>query len=169
MSAGMDVRYAQRVEGIANLAAAAILAAAVAFAVGRLTSSLVTEGGAAASTLFITLLALRSIEPGDREFPVAQFAPAELAFEELDELLLTEADRFESSVADDVLVLDDELDTLGEDSRVVRLFDASAMPTPGQLKARIDRHLGQTQHGAGLPDASAALHEALADLRLSLK
>ena len=169
MGAGMDTRFAQRVEGIASLAAAAILAAAVGFAAGRLTPSLVAVGGAAASTLFITLLALRSIEPGDREFPVAQFAPAELAFEELDELLLTEADRLESPAADDVLVLEDVLDTPGEDSRVVRLFDASAMPTPGQLKDRIDRHLRQPQQGAGLPDASAALHEALAELRLSLK
>lgn len=165
----MDTRYAQRVEGIANLMAAAILAAAVGFAVGRLTSSLVTVGGAAASVLFITLLALRSIEPGESEFPVAQFAPAELAFEEPDELLLTEADRLESPGDDDVLVLDDVLDNLGEDSRVVRLFDASRMPTPGELKVRIDRHLGQAPQGAGLPDASAALHEALAELRLSLK
>lgn len=169
MGAGMDTRFAQRIEGIASLAAAAVLAAAVVFAAGRLTPSLVTVGGAAASALFVTLLALRSIGPGDREFPVAQFAPAELAFEELDELLLTEADRIDSSAGDDVLVLDDVLADLGEDSRVVRLFDASAMPTPGQLRARIDRHLGQARSANEATDASAALHEALAELRSSLR
>ena len=162
----MDTRFVQRIEDFASLAAAAILAAAVGFAVSRLTPSIVAVGGVAASALAVALVALRSIEAGDAEFSLGQFAPAELAFEELDELLLTEADRIDS-LADDELVLDDVLANLGEDSRVVRLFDRSTMPIPGQLKARIDRHLGQTR--AQAPDASAALHEALAELRHSLK
>ena len=169
MSAGMDTRRAQLFEGIASLVAAAILAAAVGYTVGRLTPSAVTVAGAAASALFISLLLLRSIEPGDREFALGEFAAADLAFEELDELLLTEADKVDSSTGDDELVLDDVLADPGEDSRVVRLFDASAMPTPGQLRARIDRHLGQTRAPGKAPDAKAALHEALAELRLSLR
>ena len=168
MKAGMDTRHVQRIEGIASLAAAAILAAAVGFAVSRLTPSMVTVAGAAASALCIALLALRSIAPGDHEFSLGQFALGELEFEELDELLLTEADRVDSAGGDE-LVLDDILANLSDDSRVVRLFDASAMPTPGQLRARVDRHLGQARAASEAPDASAALHEALAELRSSLR
>jgi hypothetical protein len=91
------------------------------------------------------------------------------AFKESDELLLTDADRLTENVADsrrdDELLLDDVLAELGSDSRVVRLFDASAMPTPGQLKSRIDEHLSR----GSMPDASQALHDALADLRRSLR
>jgi hypothetical protein len=74
------------------------------------------------------------------------------------------------AVDDDLLVLDDVLSEIGPDSRVVRLFDPAAMPTPGQLKARIDRHLIEgalpraTSH-----DASQALYDALAELRLELR
>jgi len=169
MSAGMDTRYAERIEGIASLAAAAILAVAVGFAVSRLTPSVVTVAGAAAATLFIALLALRSIAPGDAIFPLGEFAPADLAFEQPDELLLTEADRIDPPAGDDELVLDDILANMGEDSRVVRLFDATAMPTLGQLRAQVERHLGQTRAVREAPDASAALHEALAELRSSLR
>jgi len=42
------------------------------------------------------------------------------------------------------------------------------MPTAGQLKDRIDRHLVNGTAPASPPDASAALHEALAELRRSL-
>jgi hypothetical protein len=169
MSAGMDAQQAQRIETIASVAAAAILAAAVAFAVSRF-SSMVASAAAAGGALFIALQVLRSLEPRTGDFSLAEFAPAELDFEELDELPLTEADLLDHAeqFGADELVLDDILANLGEDSRVVRLFDASAMPTPGQLRARIDRHLGQTKPD-GLPDASAALHDALAELRLSLK
>ena len=65
----------------------------------------------------------------------------------------------------------------GPDSRVVRLFDPRAMPTPptpGQIQSRIADHLGD-----GAPrsapsktppsDASQALSAALAELRRSLR
>jgi hypothetical protein len=168
----MDTRYAQRIEGILSFGAAAIFAAAVAYAVCRLTSSMATVAAAGAAALFIALQILRSISPSDRGFSLTQFAPAEMALEESNELLLTEADRFNgghSSDANDELVLDDVLAKSGEESRVVRMFDPSAMPTPGQLKARIDRHLNQTPAQGASPDASGALHEALAELRRSLK
>jgi len=165
----MDVRLAQRIEGIASLAAAVILAVAVGFAVSRLTPSPVAIGGTAASALVVAVLTLRAIAPSDESFPLTSFAPAELVFEEIDELLLTDADRVDPSSGDGELVLDDVLANLEEDSRVVRLFDPSAMPTPCQLRARIDRHLGRTPHEATAPDASAALHEALAELRSSLR
>jgi hypothetical protein len=47
------------------------------------------------------------------------------------------------------------------------LFDRKAMPTPGQLQSRIDRHLGHRQSTP--EDASQALSEALAELRRSLR
>ena len=83
-----------------------------------------------------------------------------------DELVLTDADRLHGAEA---LVLDDILAEIGPDSRVVRLFDRSAMPTPGQLRSRIDRHRGQAAAPASNPDASQALSNALAELRRSLR
>ena len=168
MTAGMDARLAQRIEGVVTVASAAILAAAVAFAVGQLSPSKMTAGAAAAAALFGTLLILRSIGPGVREYPIAQFMPAALAFEDCDELILTDADQLDLGGIDELL-LDDVLVSPDGESRVVRLFDASAMPTPGELKSQIDRHLGRMRGESGLPDASAALHEALAELRHSLK
>jgi hypothetical protein len=50
----------------------------------------------------------------------------------------------------------------------VRLFDAGEMPTPGQLNARIERHLGEESASTAPPDASQALYDALAELRRSL-
>ena len=83
-----------------------------------------------------------------------------------DELILTDGDRLH---AGETLVLDDILAQLGPDSRVVRLFDRSAMPTPGQLRSRIDRHRGQAAARPVAPDASQALSDALAELRRSLR
>jgi hypothetical protein len=87
-----------------------------------------------------------------------------------DELLLTDADRLEpASRPADPLVLDDILAEIGPDARVVRLFDRKAMPTPGQLKSRIDSHLDQESPKSGASDASQALSDALAELRRSLR
>jgi hypothetical protein len=87
-----------------------------------------------------------------------------------DELLLTDADRFESaSTRTDPLVLDDILAEIGPDARVVRLFDPKRMPTPGQLKSRIDSHIEKAASSPGASDASQALSDALAELRRSLR
>lgn len=89
-----------------------------------------------------------------------------------DELILLEEDRFvptPSQRDEPPLMLDDILAELEPGSRVVRLFDRKAMPTPGQLKSRIDRHLGQETGMGKVPDASEALSEALAELRRSLR
>jgi len=86
-----------------------------------------------------------------------------------DELVLTEADRVEPATSGEPLVLDDILAEFGSDSRVVQLFDRKAMPTPGQLKSRIDSHLGEVSVSAGATDASQALADALAELRRSLR
>ena len=71
----------------------------------------------------------------------------------------------------DELLLEDRLAMPDPDSRVVRLFSAEAMPTAGQLRERIDRHLACSSRTAPpvIPDASQALFAALADLRSSLR
>lgn len=63
------------------------------------------------------------------------------------------------------LVLDDVLEALGPESRVVRLFEPN--DTAGEMQERIDRHLrsGPRQ----VPDATQELHDALAALRRSLR
>lgn len=83
-----------------------------------------------------------------------------------DELLLTAADRVSPSSPDDPLILDDIIDALGPDARVVRLFDRHAMPSPADLKSRIDRH---AQAKNRPQDASQELSQALADLRKALR
>ena len=84
------------------------------------------------------------------------------------ELLLTETWHEPPPAEAEPLVLDDILAELGPDSRVVRLFDPAAMPTPGQFSARIERHLAGSSPPAAAEDASQALHDALAELRRSL-
>jgi hypothetical protein len=91
----------------------------------------------------------------------------ELLLTEQVELLLTDADRLKP--APDELVLDDILARLGPQSRVVRLFDPLAMPTPGQLNTRIEQHLHASAPKPASPDASEALYEALNELRRSLR
>jgi hypothetical protein len=84
------------------------------------------------------------------------------------ELLLTNADRLNAQVHADPLVLDDILAEIGPEARVVRLFDRKAMPTPGQLKSRIDDHLSEKSQTSS-SDAAQALSDALAELRRSLR
>ena len=74
-----------------------------------------------------------------------------------------------------MLLLDDQLVEAEASSRVVRLFAAPPLPTPGQLKERIDRHLATgtmhvvREYEGPAPDASDALYAALSDLRRSLR
>jgi hypothetical protein len=168
----MDPRHAQRIEAIVDVGAAAILAAAAGYAVGRFASFGATILAAAAAAFFISWRTLRAVASNAGSFPIAHFELIELAGADIGELLLTDDDRLETQPAlagADELVLDDVLAKLGEESRVVRLFDVSAMPTAGQLKARIDQHLGDSHPPSSSPDASGALHQALAELRRSLR
>jgi hypothetical protein len=112
------------------------------------------------------------------ELPVLDLADVgELLLTEAVELVLTDADRLQTAATqstEDELILDDILAKLGPDSRVVRLFDRAAMPTAGELNARIERHLRGDAAAVPPPaiepaDASQALHEALAELRRSMR
>lgn len=94
-----------------------------------------------------------------------------------DQLLAFEPAAFE--VAEDELLLDDPIAPLAPDSRVVRLFEREQpepLPEPGELVLRIADYLETgrvtrppVEAEPARPDASAALHAALADIRRSLR
>ena len=133
-----------------------------------------TAGGFAFFSLGIALM--RAVGPGSPELALEEFAVAPVA---ADDLLLDE--HFEEPLlldeiyADDALLLDDPLREAGPAARVVQLFAAQPLPTPGELKERIDRHLASAprQPFAQMPpppaDASAALYAALNDLKRTLR
>lgn len=125
-------------------------------------------GGVGAFAYLLCVRTLHALQPRPR-FQVPIFDLRKIDPEPVDELVLTAADQATQPAAhQQALVLDDILAELGPESRVVRLFDAAAMPTPGQLKSRIDRHLDGEAARDPSPDASEALFEALAELRRSL-
>lgn len=159
---------AERIESIVDTLASGLFGLAVAAAIkiaGWPLAAAACGGGAA---LLIGGVALRAVRPKPIDFVLPEFEVP--LIEPVDELVLTDADRVQPDAANpDELILDDILVELQPESRVVRLFDPAAMPTPGQLKARIDRHLGDAEPTAGLADASQALHEALDELRRSLR
>ena len=200
----MDAGLIERVETGAERGASALFAGAVGYAAyGFLTIAGIEPLfalGAAAAGLLAYLpcnrllhtgqrgvhLFLPDFEPRSFEFVDApeelllteQVTPTELLLTEQvtpDELVLTDADRVDGQAP---LVLDDILSELAPDSRVVRLFDRKAMPTPGQLQSRIADHLGDgappfastmTPTPSAHSDAAQALSAALAELRRSLR
>ncbi|NJC06415.1 hypothetical protein GGQ97_002208 [Sphingomonas kaistensis] len=125
---------------------------------------------AAAGGGLLALAALRRVRPEPRRFRLAEFVliPFEPVAAELPVLELTEA------LAPEPLELEDRLDDPATDSRVVQLFAPRPLPTPGELVRRIEHHLGsggEERGGTVLElevDASAALRQALGDLRRSL-
>ena len=186
----MDAKLIDRIESSVESGAAALLGGAMAyagygwiagfaFAPQRVAYAL----GAGVAGFVLCKLLLRSRARAElkvripvfdlREFD--EFAPdellltekadVELLLTERPELILTDADRLER---DGVLVLDHVRAELAVDSRVVRLFDRAAMPTPGELKTRIDGHIEQGSAAAAPMDASQALSDALAELKRSL-
>jgi len=163
----MEARHVQRLESAVDGIAAAVLAVAAGYC-GLATG--LPPLAATASAVLILLAGwkiLGAVAAGPQTFLLPAFDPAPLpAAEPAEELILTDSDRLDHSQVADELVLDDVLARLEDFSRVVRLFDRSAMPTPDELKSRIDRHL-ETPASAP-PDASQALHDALSQLRRTL-
>ena len=135
-----------------DLGGASALAGAAGFAFFNLGPVEYQPFGAAvaASLAFLaTYGVLRSVGGEPSILPLNHFLPTEVAVEPEPEALL----------------LDDILASMGPESRVVRMFAPDQMPTAGQLQARIDRHMGAAPDA----DAADALHEALADIRRSLR
>jgi hypothetical protein len=182
----MNARLIERIETGAERVAAGLFGAAVGYAAYTwlAASSFEPWLGAyvAAATVAAFLLCstvLERVAGGQSRFRVPVFDLREfdtlesgelLLTDKVDgELLLTEADRLAPSMSVDPLLLDDVLTEIGPDARVVRLFDRTAMPTPGELRTRIDAHIGHAPVADAPADASQALSEALAEQKRSLR
>lgn len=173
----------ERIEKAVDQAASAALAGAVGFGLsmllpGTFLQRYLVAGSVGLAVFLLSFRLLRRLGSRVPDFEVRTFQLRDLSFDEPQELLLTEqvellltdADRLRPQRStEEELVLNDILQTLGPQSRVVRLFDPAAMPTPGQLNDRIERHLAAGSRPAALGDASEALYQALNELRRSLR
>ena len=153
-----------QVERGVDAGAAMLFAAAVGYAVLTWSATPLLATLSAAIAMIGGFRALRAVPPEAAHFELEQFDGCNFEFTQIEELLLTDADRIDPPE----LLLDTALAHFGPESRVVRLFDPAAMPTPAELKARIDRHLDGSSQAAPA-DASQALYDALAELRRSLR
>ena len=113
----------------------------------------------------VPIFDVRQVEPMDCGDLLP--APAEIA--DPSELLLTDRVKKDGATSEEPLLLDDVLAGPSFDSRVVRLFDPAAMPATGGPGSRFDRHFEGEASAAQSHDAAQALHEALAELRRSLR
>lgn len=130
-----------------------------------------SQSGVAAAALVtvVTLAALRMVRPEPRRFRLPAFDLVDEDGAEEPVLLLDEVAEPEP------LLLDDPLEEVPSDSRVVRLFAVRALPTPGELQQRIAAHLATSERPARSGevldlevDAAAALRQSLVELRRSL-
>lgn len=188
-------RQQARFDWFVDLSGAAALAVAAGYAALKGAPSFGIGGPAAMTAagfagFAIGAVIMRSVGSTPRQMPMEGFALGEIerVEDELPPLMLEtiyEEPLLLDHVAEEPLLLEDLavdeqalllVDALQEaepDSRVVRLFAHQPMPTPGQLKERIDRHLaGAPRHPSppvAAPDASRALYAALDDLKRSLR
>ena len=163
MSAGI----AERIEGVVDASAAALFALAAGFSAFVFIATAAAAAGAAMLAFFAMFAGLRLVRSPHPGFALGEFTLGEVPIEEMDELILTEDELLPPP--SEVLVLDDALPRPAADSRVVQLFDRSAMPTPEGFQVRIGRRLSETRPRNAPPDASQSLQQALAELRRSLR
>ena len=170
-----------RLDWLAETAGASALALAVGYAVAKAGPSLGV--GAPAATLAAGLafgmgaLAMRAVPAAPREHVLSAFAlaPVEAGGELLLDAPCEEPLLLQEVLEEAALLLDDPLVEADPGSRVVRLFAAPPLPTPGQLKDRIDQHLATgtmhvvREYEGPAPDAADALYAALSELRRSLR
>ncbi len=192
----MTTRAIHPVNHAVDWAAAVVPAGAAGWAAGKI-APLVgypTVPSAVAASLPLFLLALAAMRRSgapESGFRVATFVPPaideaaelllEMRYAEPEELILDEpvgeaaellldqpfVERTVDQLAE--LLLDDPLAALPSDSRVVRLFAPAAMPSAGDLAARIDRHLGNAPVETPVREGEDALKDALDELRRSLR
>lgn len=172
----MHERLVTRIEAGVDRAASALFAGGAAYAAytglaayARAAVLYALAGAVAVIAFLLCHRLLNAVRPAAPKLPVPIFDLRKIEPIEPTELLLTERYEPASPSSEEPLVLDDVLAELGPDSRVVRLFDPAAMPTAGQLNERIERHLERGAPPAPPQDASQALHDALAELRRSLR
>ena len=148
-------------ETLIDWAVPAVLAGASAWSAWTVTGTVTSGLAAGVFALALGVLAMRALGRPRQAETDARFEPV----------------SFEDTQADDELLLDDPLIEIEGDSRVVRLFDRQGA-TPGELVERIEGYLGNGRPSAAYPaeegsaappDASAALHAALANIRASLR
>jgi len=158
-----------------DIGSAGLFAGAAGYSAVLLVASPVA-GVAAATAAFVGAHRILGRIADSPRLALPNFAVGQLAFaepEDLPELLLTERTELlltevVGADEDDALLLEDKLETPPDDSRVIRLFDPRLLPTAGELHERIERHL-QSPGEVAYPDATAELHQALAELRKSLR
>jgi hypothetical protein len=167
----MDAGTASRIEKFVDRGASALLAAAVGYSAYRILSvriekpALIVAALAAFALAYLVcrrLLACVGMEKPRFQVPIFDVRG-------LEPEACVESSEGDIDQAPDMLELDDVLPEIEPDSRVVHLFDPAAMPTPSDLKDRIDRHLDREARHGPPPDAAQALYEALAELRRSLR
>ncbi|MFC7537158.1 hypothetical protein ACFQPG_07225 [Sphingomonas sp. GCM10030256] len=150
-----------------DVAAALALACACGFAGASISGAEVGLAGGS-TAMALTLVGLRRITPEPQSYVLPAIVPGTFPIREPDVLELTEVEP---------LLLEDALSEVEPGTRVIRLFAAPTMPTAGELVRRIETHLGRQQDGPPRDsaavvhleaDASAALREALANLRRSI-
>lgn len=126
---------------------------------------LALETAAACALAYVlSLRVLRGVQPRARRLPVQVFDVREVEPMDLSELQQSEPLDASHAGETEPLLLEDELPEPEADSRVVRLFDPAAMPA-GEPGSVLDRHLDEQQSA----DAAQALHDALAELRRSIR
>lgn len=151
-------------EYVIDWSASAVLAAAAGWAAWRLGWPAQIDAGAAVAALGIGIAVMGRFGSAGSGYAEASFEPVQFA---------------EAEGETDELLLDDPLIEIEPDSRVVRLF-ARDSATPGEMVTRIEDYLGEgsraahapaavREESASPPDASAALHAALANIRASLR
>ena len=132
----------------------------------------VLGAGAAAAAAFAYLLSIRAldaVQPQSERLPVPIFDVREVEPMEPAELLLTDRLNEPPAAVAEPLLLDDILAQIEPNSRVVRLFDPAAMPRVEAARTGIDLHLeGEISKEQSI-EAAQALHDALAELRRSLR
>ena len=170
----MDAALANRIEHHVERASAALFGAAVGYAAYAWLAPMFAQPqlgaltGSAAAMAFVGCdRVLKALGPAKRRYPISILDLRTIELLAFGDSPVTQRDQVPS--AGEPLVLDDILAGIAPDARVVRLFDPATMPTPAQLRARIDRHLDNGAPRGESPDASRALHEALAELRRSLR
>lgn len=140
------------------LGAATLAAAVFAYLLGRRALGAVPPE---LPRLKVPIFDVRQVEPMDCDKLLTR--SAQIA--DPSELLLTDRVKKEGATSEEPLLLDDVLADPGTDSRVVRLFDPAAMPTGGPAAEAPEGEVSAAQSH----DAAQALHEALAELRRSLR
>lgn len=150
----MSAQWVDRIEAGVDLAASAIYAGATGVALTWLGASGTYVAVAGMTAFGWCVYGLRDVKPHRASFALDAFSPQSI------EPVSPNRDRESGEAGADALILDDVLEAIGPDSRVVRLFDRDSMPVASP---------GETDRRSAPPDDSQALAEALAQLRRALR